>query len=219
MAFCLLGYVLFFAALLPVWGKLSSSLGLMLTDEAPTFGSNLSVVYSSEAYMAARQAQTQGTSYLSGEWVNFPNEGELYGKIVCRKMGLEAPVYWGDTDEILMYGVGQSAISLPPGFGSAVILSGHNNTNFQCLQNAAVGNMIRFYTNYGKYRYHVTRVEVIDEKELERILIDAAADDAEEQLILYTCYPFHVVAGRKTDRLVVFAKKTSGLEVKWRAED
>ena len=41
----------------------------------------------------------------------------------------------------------------------------------------------------------------------------------EEELVMYTCYPFYAITGRKTDRLTVFAERTSGLDVKWRETD
>lgn len=212
VAFCLFGYLMLFIALQPVWDTLVATVGLLVADEAPNFNSDLSVVYDA----TAQQAQNRDEGIIPGSEVVFPADGEQYGQVVCEQIGLDSPVYWGDSDEILMYGAGQSIISLPPGFGCSVILSGHNTTFFQCLQNAAEGNVIKFHTNYCDYEYTVTRVEVIDENTLNDVLIDASVDGVDEQLIMYTCYPFYVISGRKTDRLVVFADRTSGLDVKWR---
>ncbi len=215
VVFCVLGYGIIFGALQPAWGAISATVGLLVSGEAPNFDSNLSVLYDPNV----EQAEVQDEGFIAGKDVTFPNTGEQYGQIVCEQIGLDAPAYWGDSDDILMYGVGQSIISLPPGFGTAVIFSGHNNTFFECLQNVAEGNVIQFRTNYCDYEYTVNRVEVIDEKTLEDVLIEAAENESEEQLILYTCYPFHVISGRKTERLVVFAERTSGLDVKWRSSD
>jgi sortase A len=52
---------------------------------------------------------------------------------------------------------------------------------------------------------------------LEDLLIDKTRYEKEE-LILYTCYPFHAITGRKTDRLVVFADRTAGRDVIWKEE-
>jgi sortase A len=123
-------------------------------------------------------------------------------------------VYWYDTEDILAYGVGQSLVSLLPGFGRVIILSGHNTTFFACLQDAAVGNVINFHTNYCDYQYTVTNVQVYNETELETLLLQKAKDQREE-LIMYTCYPFHAITGCKTDRLVVFANRTAGKDVDW----
>ena len=229
VVFCALGYAILFAALQPVWDVLTATVGILIAEEAPTFDSNLTTTYDAKAYKKTSQqsqqsqqqtsARSTSKSSISGDDVVFPEEGEQYARIINWHIGLNAPVYWGDSDEILMYGLGQSIISLPPGFGTAVILSGHNNTYLQCLQYAQEGYTIQIRTNYGTYQYKVTSIEVLNEGDLEKILIDAAVDDAGEQLILYTCYPFHVVTGRKTERLVVFAKKISGPKVEWRAED
>ena len=124
-------------------------------------------------------------------------------------------MYWYDDDEILAYGVGQSLTSLLPGFGRPIILAGHNSTYFECLQNAEVGNVIKFKTNYCDYEYTVRNIQIYNEDELEHLLLSDENHDR-EQLIMYTCYPFHATAGRKTDRFVVFADRTAGLDVKWR---
>jgi sortase A len=60
----------------------------------------------------------------------------------------------------------------------------------------------------------VTNVQVYNETELETLLLQKAKDQREE-LIMYTCYPFHAITGRKTDRLVVFANRTAGKDVDW----
>lgn len=223
--FCLLGYAVLFGALQPVWGTITATIGLLVADEAPTFDSDLSVVYDPEAKQSSsqtgQQSQSQGggQNVISGDGVVFPENGEQYGQLVCESIGLDAPVYWGDSDDILMYGLGQSIISLPPGFGTAIILSGHNNTFFKCLQNVARGNVMQFHTNYGDYKYQIVKVEVLDENDLLKVLIDKAADETQERLIIYTCYPFHVVTGRKTDRLVAYGRKISGPKVEWRSSE
>ncbi|MBO7674018.1 MAG: class D sortase [Atopobiaceae bacterium] len=201
----------------------SNTVAFLVADEAPSFSSELTSIYDPEALTKAKEktktdkkeSNTAAPTVIKGEDVQFPLSGEQYGQITCDQIGLNAPVYWYDDDEILAYGVGQSLISNLPGFGQVIILSGHNNTFFACLQNAAVGNVIKFGTNYCEYEYTVTNVQVYNEDDLESLLLQKVRDEREE-LILYTCYPFHAITGRKTDRLVVFADRTAGLDVQWR---
>ena len=210
--FCALRYGLLFVALHPVIAQAQALAGLLVADEAPSFDEELTSIYDPDA----EKAVPQEGDYISSYDIEFPEAGNHYGQIICEEIGLDCPVYWYDSDDILLYGAGQSLISLPPGYGTAVILCGHNQTFFRCLEYAAVGQVITFKTNYCDYEYTVTKVEVYDEKELENIATAAAVDEEHEQLILYTCYPFHAITGRKTQRLTVFADRTSGIDVKWK---
>lgn len=207
VVFCLLGYFLLWVALLPVWSMASTYLSFLVSDHAPNFNTELSQLYDPNAIKS-------DADVIPGSEVEFPLSGSQYGQITCDAIGLDAPVYWYDTEDILAYGVGQSLVSLLPGFGRVIILSGHNTTFFACLQDAAVGNVIDFHTNYCDYQYTVTNVQVYNETELETLLLQKAKDQREE-LIMYTCYPFHAITGRKTDRLVVFANRTAGKDVDW----
>lgn len=211
-AFCVLGYLLVFLALQPVMGTLKAWVGLLVADEAPSFDSNLTSIYDPNA----QALEPVEAGYISSLDIEFPTSGTQYGQVICEEIGLDCPVYWYDSDDILMYGAGQSLISLPPGYGTAVILCGHNMTFFRCLEYAREGQVITFKTNYCDYEYTINRIAVYDEKELEPLLTSAAVDEEHEQLIMYTCYPFYAISGRKTQRLTVFADRTSGLDVKWK---
>lgn len=202
-----MGYFLLWVALLPVWSMASTYFSFLVSDHAPNFNTELTQLYDPNAIKS-------NADVIPGSEVEFPLSGSQYGQITCDAIGLDAPVYWYDTEDILAYGVGQSLVSLLPGFGRVIILSGHNTTFFACLQDAAVGNVINFHTNYCDYQYTVTNVQVYNETELETLLLQKAKDQREE-LIMYTCYPFHAITGRKTDRLVVFANRTAGKDVDW----
>ena len=156
--------------------------------------------------------------YIRVADVEFPVTGTQYAHIDCERIGLDAPVYWYDTNDILANGVGQSIASFLPGFGRVITLSGHNTTYFRCLENIEEGDVIHFDTNYYPYEYTVTKVEVLDETQFRDTLIEKINAENEE-LVMYTCYPFYAITGRKTQRLVVFADRTKGVNVKWRNLD
>ena len=86
------------------------------------------------------------------------------------------------------------------------MLAGHNTTHFKPLQNVEVGDIFTFTTSYGIYQYEVTNTRIADHEDgsAYNLLLE------EEQLIMYTCYPFEAMAGTKTDRLFVYAKKIAG---------
>jgi sortase A len=143
-----------------------------------------------------------------------PTVSTQYGELVCDRIGLDAPVYFGDTNKILRYGAGQYSYSLWPGFGRLIFLSAHNTTFFKCFKDIEVGDVINFSTHYGEFVYTVNKVEVYDEDDLGDYILEHLMDE-EESLVMCTCYPFHAISGRKTDRLTVFCEKTSGPVIDW----
>lgn len=212
--FCALGYAILSIALHPVIAVAQAWAGVLVADEAVNFDTNLTSIYDKNSKAIEPQEE-----YISSRDIEFPTSGTHYGQVVCEEIGLDCPVYWYDSDDILLYGAGQSPISLPPGYGTAVILCAHNLSYFRCLEYAQVGQVVTFKTNYCDYEYTIGKIEVYDENDLETILTTAARDEEHEQLIMYTCYPFYAISGRKTQRLTVFADRTSGIDVKWRGLD
>ena len=160
----------------------------------------------------------KGDPYMLITDIDFPEAYDHYAQLTCDRIGLDAPVYWYDTPEILAAGVGQSIASKPPGYGRMILLSGHNTSFFRCLEDVKVGDVVRMDTNYCDYEYTVTNVEVMNENVLESSVASRLLAD-EEQLVMYTCYPFYVISGRKTDRLVVTCKRSQGIDIKWRGMD
>lgn len=121
--------------------------------------------------------------------VTYPSEGDRYATITISGTNVDAPVYYGDTNKILNAGVGtykdDSRVGIP-GEGKTILLAGHNNTFFNDLQHAEAGATVTIMTHYGVYTYEVTGTEILDYQ-------DETAYDftrTDENLILYTCYPF-----------------------------
>ena len=121
--------------------------------------------------------------------VTYPSEGDRYATITISGTNVDAPVYYGDTSKILNAGVGtykdDSRVGIP-GEGKTILLAGHNNTFFNDLQHAEAGATVTITTHYGVYTYEVTGTEILDYQ-------DETAYDftrTDENLILYTCYPF-----------------------------
>lgn len=140
--------------------------------------------------------------------VTYPSKGDRYATITVSGTNVDAPVYYGDTNKILNAGVGTYAddggVGIP-GQGKTILLAGHNNTFFNDLQHAEVGATVTITTHYGVYTYEITDMEVRDYQ-------DATAYDftrTDENLIMYTCYPFDAL-GFTPNRYFVYAKYVSG---------
>lgn len=136
-----------------------------------------------------------------------PLQGEQYGEILCEDIALKAPLYYGDTDEILEQGAGTYPGRSLPGQGGEILIGGHDTTFFAPLESMQKGTSLTIHTSYGTYTYEVTGTEIMDVMEYE-----ARKPDTEE-LALYTCYPFGENDKLRNQRFFVYAKKVSGPEI------
>ncbi|MFA9464593.1 MAG: class D sortase [Velocimicrobium sp.] len=135
-----------------------------------------------------------------------PSVGEQYGMITCKDIDLRAPLYFGDTDEILEDGVGQYAKSKMPGFGGCILVGGHDSTFFAPLETIEVGQKVVINTEYGAYTYEVRETKVVKTEDIAACRLESE----EEQLVLYTCYPFGKVLRARDERYFVYCDKVSG---------
>ena len=140
--------------------------------------------------------------------ITYPSSGDRYATITIDGTNVNAPVYYGDTNKILNQGVGtymdNAGVGIP-GEGKTILMAGHNNTFFNDLQHAEVGATVTITTHYGTYTYEITETKILDYQ-------DTSAYDfsrTDENLILYTCYPFDAL-GFTPDRFFVYAKYVSG---------
>ena len=133
----------------------------------------------------------------------YPVYGTTYASLKIPSINLELPVYYGDTPEILRYGVGHYAGSYFPGEASSIIYAAHNDKRFfMRIPEIPINENIFIETSYGTFQYQVTNKKIILETDLDSLPIQTE----EELLMLYTCYPVNSL-GHKTERYVVYAKK------------
>ncbi len=142
--------------------------------------------------------------------VVMPYVGQHYAKLEIEHLNWSRNVFWGDNDRILLRGVGQYAGSFMPGFNKPIMLSGHNLSMFYEIQFLEVGDLVTIKTNYGKYQYLVFDYGVKTYPYTDAF--DLGKD--EEELILYTCYPFTTLSTRNYDRYFVYARRISGPDVR-----
>lgn len=143
--------------------------------------------------------------------ITYPAEGDRYAEISVSGTNVNAPVYYGDSNKILNQGVGtykdSGGVGIP-GEGKTILLAGHNNTFFNDLQHAEEGATVTITTHYGVYTYEITETKILDYQ-------DTSAYDfsrQDENLILYTCYPFDAM-GFTPNRFFVYARYVSGPEL------
>ena len=146
--------------------------------------------------------------FINASNIVLPRLGELYANITISGTTVDAPVYWGDSEIELNKGVGTYAGGWLPGFGRTIIMAGHRNTDFYDFRSVEVGAIITIVTHYETYTYEVVRIAV--HHMYDTSSYDLSRDD--ENLILYTCYPFDFI-GAARERLFVYGMPLTGLPV------
>lgn len=143
--------------------------------------------------------------YVDGREIVSPDIGMQYGVFEIKSLGVKANLYFGDSAEVLKYGVGQFTGSFMPGNGRPILVAAHNNTYFHLLGDLKEGDIVTITTNYGVYEYEVSGYNLTTNKDKNAYDLSKK----EEELIMYTCYPFNML-GLTSQRYFVYATKKSG---------
>ena len=138
--------------------------------------------------------------------ITYPKYGEMFGKISVENTSVQdVNLFFGDGSVALRNGVGIFNGSFVPGYGKTILVAGHNNTYFNGLKNAQEGAVVTIHTSYGNYTYSITKTEVRSASDPSELNLGAD----EENLVLYTCYPFDEL-GLTNERFFVYARFVSG---------
>ena len=86
----------------------------------------------------------------------YPKFAEQYATLIINKIGVNAPIYFGDTAEIILKGVGHDMGSYFSGEGGSIVLCEHNYmNNFRRLRRIKKG---RYYRNKNRLRTFLLRI-------------------------------------------------------------
>ncbi len=111
-----------------------------------------------------------------------PTFGELYSIVSTDALGIDIPIYWGTTTELLEHGACQSSSSAVFGTNGNSVVSAHVDTYFADLANLKEGDDVTITTNYGRFTYKVK--ELIEFSSKDKKYIAPTEDD---RLTIYTC--------------------------------
>lgn len=141
------------------------------------------------------------SAFIDGHLKEYPAFGEQYGTLIINKIGVYAPIIFGANSDTILNGVGHDSGSYFPGENGSIIMCEHNYMNhFNRLGELESGDIIEIKTNYGDFYYSVYDSQIVLENETEKLPIQ----QGEENLMIYTCYPFNSV-GYTNERYVVYA--------------
>lgn len=206
--FCILTYLIIFLVASPVISAFISTTNLLFSDNKVNFSTDYNNIF---VPLGENGFNTEGSNgNFSGETValsgiTFPKYSEQFGEIYIEDCSVDAKLFFGDGNIALRNGVGVFNGSAIPGYGRTVLIAGHNNTYFNGLKYAEEGQLVRIATSYGNYTYEITSTEI-------KKATDSSAYDLslnEENLVMYTCYPFDAL-GLTPNRFFVYAKFVSG---------
>lgn len=134
-----------------------------------------------------------------GNKIVYPSFGMQYATLKIKSIDLEAPVFFGSTEDLLREGVCQYIGSVVIGEQGNVVLDAQCNTFFLDLEDVKPGDEIILETSYGKFTYKAKESTLF--KETDNSLISPTPDD---RLTLYTCYGN--LLGPTEDRLAVICE-------------
>ena len=145
------------------------------------------------------------TSDNTAQPTEAPSAGDALGEIKISGTSVDCTLYYGDEDAQLDAGAGIYPGSKIPGEGGTILVAGHTATFFRDFEHAQNGAQITVTTAYGTYIYEITDMQVATDTDTSAYDLDAA----EENIILYTCYPLGQTA--LTDlRYFIYGRFVSG---------
>lgn len=160
-----------------------------------------------ESKAVANGIEVTKTGDLASSSMIYPVGGDQFGEVVIDKVGINEPLYYGDSEEILRLGAGQYIGSMIPGDLGATLIGGHNLPSFGKIYYLEPGDQVEVHTHYGDYTYQVTEVKVANYKD--SAINTKLGDRSKRSLILYTCYPLDAI-GLTPERVFVSADYVSG---------
>ncbi len=137
--------------------------------------------------------------------LKYPTYGTEFAMLKIDDINIKLPVYYGDTKAILKKGIG--FVGSFPGFKGTIILSGHNSKLYlNNLKNIKIGSDIKIETNYGTFKYLISKMEIMGANEY------SSLEKNDKTLIIYTCYPFDELV-YSDKRFVLYANQ---VEEEWK---
>ncbi len=138
-----------------------------------------------------------------------PQDKDKYGKITVEGTEVSCDLYYGTDNSVLNAGAGtyEGFGAGFPGQDCSIFIMAHNNTFFSDLKSAKKGALVTINTHYGDYVYKVVDTAIVENT-------DSTAYDLtrDENLILYTCYPFDAL-GFTSQRYLVYCDFVSGPKI------
>lgn len=207
IVFCIVIYLVCAAVIVPSASSYLAMANLFFSDKEQDFSTEHTNIFVpvEDSVTSEPSSQTSKQEIISISDFTFPSYEDQFGELIIDDCEIKADLFFGDSWYVLSNGVGIYNGSAIPGYGRTILIAGHNNTYFNGLKHAKEGQIVKIRTNYGNYQYEITGMKITDNED--RSAYDL--DKNEENLIMYTCYPFDTL-GLTDMRAFIYAKYVSG---------
>lgn len=135
----------------------------------------------------------------------YPEAGNKLGHLTVSGTAVDCDVYYGDSEAEFSKGAGIFKGGKIPGEGGTILMGGHTGTYFRDFESVQAGDEVTLTTDYGEYHYVVTNTKVATDTDTSAYELNAQ----EENLIMYTCYPFGTIE-YTDERFFVYCDYVSG---------
>ena len=195
LAFCVLALLLALAVLIGPGRALRQAASQPGVETAPV----------ATALPAATATPQPPQTVNLADFGGYPQQGDRMGGLQISGTSVNCDLYYGDDAPELKAGAGIYPGSKIPGQGGTILVAGHTTSYFRDFESVQTGALITLTTQYGEYTYRVTNMQVASDTDSSAYDLDAA----EENIILYTCYPFGIAT--PTDlRYFIYGEFVSG---------
>ena len=92
---------------------------------------------------------------------------EQYGFVICDEIGLNARLYYGDSENVLNIGAGHSLSSHMFGESGTILVGGHDTTFFKCLDKLKKNMKVTVKTYFGVFEYKVSESKIVQGSDYE----------------------------------------------------
>ena len=131
--------------------------------------------------------------------------GGLLGMLDVPRLSLTTAVIEGDDEAKLKRAVGHLPDTPLPWQPGNSALAGHRDGLFRPLKDIVAGDEVIFRTSRQILHYRVTRTAIVEPDD-----VSVLKPNADSQLTLITCYPFHYI-GSAPKRFIVHARRAEAL--------
>lgn len=207
LLFTFFGYLIIYVIGAPVINFTTSAIELISLTDKPSFeeiGVNLLDEKKESSSSSSDEFVNQE---LASSTLNYPSNGDQYGRVIAEKVGINEPLFYGDSDAILSMGSGQYIGSVIPGDLGTTLIGGHNMPSFGKIYYLEIGDQFIIQTHYGDYTYQVTENRIANYQDAE--IVAKLGDYSKRSVVLYTCYPLDAI-GSTPDRVFISADYVSG---------
>ncbi len=204
-------YLILYLAFAPTIDTIGNAMGLFFSNTEKDYSTEYENIFVPVAEDSTADTVDKNVNISD---IEFPKYGNQFGELIIEDCDVDVKLFFGDGEVSLRNGVGVYNGSFIPGYGRPILVAGHNNTYFNGLKNAKVGQTVKIRTSYGNYQYRITGKDV--KYFNDKTAYDLTAD--KETLTMYTCYPFDEL-GLTDFRCFVYAEYVSGPQIDKNAQE